>query len=166
MLQPGRIYTTAQLLNVWTQQLVGGSSLFSGIGSGTNTTAAMLVGSGASLGSSGNGAIDFSGGGATKPVFLGTASIITGQTCVTGQVAFASDATAGQNLYFCTGTNTWTQQLNTGGGGGSAFSALSGGTNTSAAMIVGGTASIKPAGTAQIWSVMLVDELTLQSPCD
>lgn len=39
-------------------------------------------------------------------------------TCTVGQVFFRSDATAGQNWYFCTSTNTWTQQLNSGGGGG------------------------------------------------
>ena len=41
--------------------------------------------------------------------------------CTTGQVYFATDATAGQNLYYCTtpGTpGTWTQELNSGGGGG------------------------------------------------
>lgn len=38
-------------------------------------------------------------------------------TCTIGEIYFATDATAGQNLYFCTATNTWTQQLNSGGGG-------------------------------------------------
>lgn len=31
------------------------------------------------------------------------------------EVFLKTDATAGQNLYFCTATNTWTQQLNSGG---------------------------------------------------
>lgn len=44
----------------------------------------------------------------------GTAASITGGSCTTGEVAIATDATAGQNLYFCTATNTWTQQLNSG----------------------------------------------------
>lgn len=39
-------------------------------------------------------------------------------TCVVGQVFFKSDATAGQNIYECAATNTWTQQLNSGGTGG------------------------------------------------
>lgn len=47
----------------------------------------------------------------------GTAASKPG-TCNIGDVYFASDATAGQNLYFCTASNTWTQQLNSGGGGG------------------------------------------------
>lgn len=38
-------------------------------------------------------------------------------TCTTGQIAFITDATAGQNIYECKPTNTWTQQLNSGGGG-------------------------------------------------
>lgn len=36
-------------------------------------------------------------------------------TCNQGEEYFATDATAGQNKYYCTGSNTWTQQ--TGGGG-------------------------------------------------
>ncbi len=39
-------------------------------------------------------------------------------TCTVGEEYFATDATAGQNKYYCTATNTWTQQ--TGGGGSSA----------------------------------------------
>lgn len=35
--------------------------------------------------------------------------------CTQGEMYFAIDATAGQNLYECTATNTWTQQINTGG---------------------------------------------------
>lgn len=38
--------------------------------------------------------------------------------CVTGQIFFNTSATAGQNLYGCTATNTWTQQAGGGGGGG------------------------------------------------
>lgn len=38
-------------------------------------------------------------------------------TCTIGEMYFATDATAGQNWYYCTATNTWTAQ--SGGGGGS-----------------------------------------------
>src|ERR1700734_1106717 len=56
-------------------------------------------------------------GGATFPEQSGlTAS--KPSTCSVGQVYFATDATAGQNQFFCTATNTWTQQLNSGGSGG------------------------------------------------
>ena len=42
-------------------------------------------------------------------VYVGAFSGIPA-TCSVGQVSFITDATAGQNLYFCTATNTWTQQ--------------------------------------------------------
>lgn len=35
-------------------------------------------------------------------------------TCTTGDIFMKTDATAGQNAYFCTATNTFTQQLNSG----------------------------------------------------
>jgi hypothetical protein len=34
--------------------------------------------------------------------------------CSTGEQYFSTDSTAGRNLYFCTGANTWTQQLASG----------------------------------------------------
>lgn len=40
-------------------------------------------------------------------------------TCSVGQLAFITNATAGQNIYECAATNTWTQQLNSGAGGAS-----------------------------------------------
>lgn len=40
-------------------------------------------------------------------------------TCTVGQIAFVTNATAGQNQYNCTATNTWTQNLNSGAGGAS-----------------------------------------------
>jgi len=36
-------------------------------------------------------------------------------TCTVGETAFKSDATAGQNLYGCTASNTWTQQAGSAG---------------------------------------------------
>lgn len=49
-------------------------------------------------------------------------------TCVVGQLWFLTTATAGQNVYGCTGVNTWTQQAGGGGGSGTvtSFSAPSG----------------------------------------
>ncbi len=38
-------------------------------------------------------------------------------TCTLGEMYFATDATAGRNWYFCTATDTWTQQVAGGGGG-------------------------------------------------
>jgi hypothetical protein len=45
----------------------------------------------------------------------GTTAAIPG-SCAVGSVYFATDATAGQNLYLCGSTNTWTQQLNSSSG--------------------------------------------------
>lgn len=44
-------------------------------------------------------------------------------TCRVGQLAFVSAATAGQQIYECSSTNVWTQQLNSGGGGGATIGA-------------------------------------------
>jgi hypothetical protein len=61
------------------------------------------------------GTQDFSGAAHTLPVLKGlTAS--KPATCTIGELYFATDATAGQNLYECSATNVWTQQLNSGGG--------------------------------------------------
>jgi hypothetical protein len=57
----------------------------------------------------GTGTQDFSGAAHTLPAVKGT---IAGKpaTCTIGEEYFATDATAGQNKYYCTATNTWTQQ--------------------------------------------------------
>lgn len=55
---------------------------------------------------------DFSGASTTKPMKTGTAAP---GTCTVGEFFYDTDATAGQNVYACTATNTWTLQ----GGGGS-----------------------------------------------
>ena len=168
-----------------------GGSAFSGITAGTNTSAAMTVGSGASLATSGTGTISatsvggvtVSGTPSSGQVLTATSSTAagwqtlsggnmvypgagvansTGSTwgtsyqvgtaasdlvqlnssgqlpavsganvtnvqnvnsgssaptgnCTAGQIYFNTGATAGQNLYFCTATNAWTQ-MSAGGG--------------------------------------------------
>jgi len=64
------------------------------------------------------GTQDFSGSGHTLPAKKGvTASMPS--TCTVGEEYFATDATAGQNMYYCTAANSWTQQVaGTGGSGG------------------------------------------------
>jgi hypothetical protein len=64
------------------------------------------------------GTQDFSGAAHTLPAKVGT-SVNKPATCSIGEMYFATDATAGQNSYYCTLANTWTQQLNSGSGGGS-----------------------------------------------
>ena len=60
--------------------------------------------------------VDFTGSTATAPMKSGTA---LPASCSVGQAFFKTDATAGQNIYLCTATNTWTQVQ--GGGGGGSF---------------------------------------------
>jgi hypothetical protein len=61
------------------------------------------------------GTTDASGAAHTLPSKVGTVATRPA-TCTVGEQYFATDATAGQNLYFCTTANTWT--LMTGGGAG------------------------------------------------
>ena len=49
--------------------------------------------------------IDFSGASSTTPAKVGT---VLPATCSIGASFFKSNAAAGQNLYGCTATNTWT----------------------------------------------------------
>jgi len=157
-----------------------GSVPFSALSSATNTSAAMLVGSGASLAPTGTGTLtanaysgqiadanlpsdavrtgagatfgaysyDFSAA-STRPLQVGTISGLPA-TCAVGQLYFATNATAGQQIYECSSSNNWTQQLNSGTGSSPAFSALTGGTNSTAAMLVGTGASLAPSGSGTI----------------
>lgn len=163
----------------------GGGSAFNAITSGTNTTAAMLVGTGASLGVTGSGTITatavpvggVSGLGTGVATFLATpssanfAAAVTGETG-TGAVVFATSPTlvtpvlgvAAATSLQLTGITGSTQCLHvdtsgnitgTGSecgsaGGGSAFSTITGGTNTSAAMLVGTGASLGVTGSGTI----------------
>lgn len=56
---------------------------------------------------------------ATQPNKTGALASIPA-TCTIGDTYFASDVTAGQNLYGCSATNTWTLEGDGGGGGGGA----------------------------------------------
>lgn len=67
------------------------------------------------------GTQDFSGVAHTLPFLKGTTAGKPA-TCTQGEMYFATDATAGQNLFECSATNVWTQQLL---GSGAAWSALS-----------------------------------------
>jgi hypothetical protein len=54
------------------------------------------------------------GGGSGGFVYIGVLSGIPA-TCTVGQTAFITNATAGDNVYLCTATNTWTQQTGSSG---------------------------------------------------
>src|SRR5262249_34667589 len=64
-----------------------------------------------------SGTQDFHSAAHVLPAPTGTAANKPA-SCTVGEMYFATDTTAGQNWYYCTATNTWTQQLNSGGGGG------------------------------------------------
>lgn len=85
-------------------------------GSAWGTTAAQPTGAIVGAGQSNTfstGTQDFSAVTSFRPKSGLFASIPA--TCTAGKdVYLATDATAGQNWYFCTATNTWTQQLNSG----------------------------------------------------
>ncbi len=132
----------------------GGGSAFSAITSGTNTSATMTVGAGSTLQTASTGVVNFGTAGATTPAAKGLVAALPG-TCGVGQVYFATDATAGANNYYCTAANTWTQHLS--GAGGAAFNAITGGTNTGAAMLVGAGASLGPTSTGTVKATSLVD---------
>ncbi len=93
---------------------------------GTTLTGPAASGTAATLGNtetfSGDktftGKLDASGGTHTLPMKVGLAASKPA-TCTAGELYFATDATAGQQIYECSSTNTWTQQLNSGGGSGS-----------------------------------------------
>ncbi len=116
---------TATSTSAATWQAPAGGSAFSAITGSTNTTAAMVLGAGSSLTVSGSG--------------TNNATAIGGIT-VTGtpSVGYIPVATSGSAA-------TW--QSNSGG---SAFSALTSATNTTAAMLVGTGASMDVAGSGTI----------------
>lgn len=61
-----------------------------------------------------NGVVDSRGATHTLPSKTGVTASLPA-TCTVGEEYFSSNATAGQNKYYCTAVNVWTQQ--TGGGG-------------------------------------------------
>ncbi|MGH9541481.1 MAG: glycosyl hydrolase family 28-related protein [Terriglobales bacterium] len=105
----------------------GGSSAFSALTGGTNSSAAMLVGSGASLGPTGTGTVN--------------ANQLAGVTVST------TAPTSTQVLTY--NGSQWAPAAPTGGSAG-AFSGLSSGTNTSAAMLVGSGATLGPTGSGAL----------------
>jgi hypothetical protein len=68
------------------------------------------------------GTQNFRGATHTLPAVTGLTAAKPG-TCTVGEMYFATDATAGQNWYYCTATNTWTAQV---AGGGSVGIGLNG----------------------------------------
>ena len=124
-----------------------GSTAFNNLTAGTNTTAAMIIGSGASLGRSGSGTIDASallGGTWASPGTIGGTSPGAGVfSQLTDQNILGSvQCVRASSLGVLSGTGA---DCNT-----PAFAGISGGTNTSANMIVGSGATLGFTGTGTI----------------
>ncbi|MEO8596167.1 MAG: hypothetical protein ABI759_22805 [Candidatus Solibacter sp.] len=102
-----------------------------GLLSGSNTwTGTNTLTSGQLRATGGGAAIDFSGAASTAPVKAGTTAGRP-SACTLGQLYFATDAGAGQNLFFCTATGApgvWTQM--TGGSADTSSLGALGGANT------------------------------------
>jgi hypothetical protein len=131
--------TSAQLATVLSDETGGsGVVVFSASPTLTGTlTAAGITATG--------GAIDFTGATHTSPIKSGTTAAKPATCTFTAgsamEVYLATDATAGQNIFFCTATNTWTQQSGGAGGGTVTHS----GTLTASNIIIGnGGADITP----------------------
>ena len=71
--------------------------------------AVQWYGVGAEKNGNGFGTVDLTQASHTLPMKAGTAASKPA-TCAVGEEYFATDTTAGQNLYFCTATNSWTPQ--------------------------------------------------------
>lgn len=132
----------------WTAgSCTGSGTAFSAIGGGTNTTAAMLVGSGASLSATGSGTVT-----ATAAPLSGITGLGTGVATALGITPGTTGSFATQDGAITTGhCLEWGPGVEDAGsacgsGGSTAFSALTGSTNTTAAMVVGSGASLTFSG--------------------
>jgi hypothetical protein len=89
------------------------------------------------------GTQDFSAAAHTLPAKVGARANVPA-SCTTGEMYFATDATAGQNWYYCTATNTWTPQAAGAGGpgladpGSNGIVARSGANSTTARILTAG----------------------------
>lgn len=134
-IQQGQVWTTAQWNYAWSQKVDLNAPVFSGV-----VTFKIPLG----ISSGGTGANSLAG--AHIPVFTGS---ITPGHCVQWNTAFTiSDSGAPCG----------------GGGGSSAFSALTGGTNTTAAMTVGTGASLGPTGGGTVTANALISGTALGTP--
>ena len=169
----GRNWYYCTAANTWNQQAAG-----SGGGATVPNTTDLLVGDGAGNGAdsgivAGNvplkngtntytGTQDASGAVHTIPAKVGSSSAKPA-TCTLGEMYFATDATAGQNAYFCTAANTWTQQLNSGGAGGGSM--VIGGSMGSTTIGSSATVGFMPYGNGQIASYAGQADWSLPTSC-
>ena len=135
----------------------GGSSAFSAITGSTNTTAAMIVGTGASLNFTGSGSINSSlfrgvstisvGMGGTGQTTAPDDTLLIGTGAVYGQVSIPACATlTTSKLLYDSAANLLSCGVDSGG----IFETIGGGTNTTSAMVVGSGATLTFSGTGVV----------------
>jgi hypothetical protein len=134
---------------------------FSTIGSGTNTTAAMAIGSGATLTFSGSGVINASAfhGNAIVGIADGGTGLTTapddalmlgnGSLFVLTSLPSCSNATTSKLLYDNT-SNIFSCGTDQSAGGGTTFDTIGSGTNTTMAAVLGSGASLAVTGTGAV----------------
>lgn len=131
----------------------GGSSLFSGIGTGTNTSATMTVGTGGTLTFSGSGVLNANQVNATTvPVNAAADQTIVTTAAATGAWKSVPDCddSGGNHLNYDTTTHAFSCGTTGGTVGSVSFSAITGSTNTTAAMRVGTGSSLDYTGSGTI----------------
>jgi hypothetical protein len=154
--------TTAKLLYDSATNLVScgidSGGTFDTLGAGTNTIAAMVVGSGATFTFSGSGTINASTykGNTIVAVVDGGTNLTTatddavmignGTTWVGTSLPSCSNATTSKLLYDNT-SNIFSCGIDQSAGGGTTFDTIGSGTNTTMAAVVGSGASLTPSGT-------------------
>jgi len=112
----GTLTDTRRYLNAGTDIQAGtGISVSTAAGTATVSTDSTVVRT--SITNTFTGSNSFTAATRTAPHRSGSGA--PAASCTVGDTYFRTDATAGQNMYLCTSTNTWTQD--TGGGGGLAM---------------------------------------------
>jgi hypothetical protein len=120
----------------WFEGLVGDAFKVQRAAAGSTTLSDLLTLNTSGLSLSPSLSVDFSATAHTLPSKKGLASAKPA-TCTVGEEYFATDATAGQNKYYCTATNTWTQQSGTSMSSFSDFLSVTTGTPSSSTVLGG-----------------------------
>lgn len=93
----------------WSTDSTGGTPAFSDVASGTNTAAAMVVGTGASLGATGSGTITATSAATATTASTASALAANGANCSAGQYPLGVDASGAAES--CTADDTGTDTL-------------------------------------------------------
>src|ERR1700730_12774567 len=102
-----------KVIKIWALLYTG--TLCVGLGHAQETVNGSTVVMGTLKTAGNQSSVDFTTAGTTAPVKTGLLSARP-SNCGPGQMYFATDASAGQNLFLCTATGVWS--LGTGGSGG------------------------------------------------